>query len=68
VSALRAQLELGIAALRRGDFDDVDAADRHGYLKSLTDRAGARRHERMDPTAHRDATTQRGTPGRKRRP
>jgi hypothetical protein len=25
-------------------------------------------HERMDPTAHLDATTQRGTPGKKRRP
>lgn len=33
---LRAQLELGVDALRRGDFDKVDATDLHGYLKSLT--------------------------------
>jgi hypothetical protein len=65
---LRAQVRLGIAALRRGDFDEVDSADLHVYLKSLTDRGGAYPHERMDPTAHLDATTQRGTPGKKRRP
>lgn len=36
LQALRAQLKLGIDALRRGDFDEVDGADLHGYLKSLT--------------------------------
>lgn len=38
---LRAQLELGVDALRRGDFDEVDEADLHVYLKSLTRRRGA---------------------------
>jgi antitoxin ParD1/3/4 len=36
LQALRAQLRLGIDALRRGDFDEVDGADLHVYLKSLT--------------------------------
>jgi antitoxin ParD1/3/4 len=36
LQALRAQLKLGIDALRRGDFDEVDGADLHVYLESLT--------------------------------
>ena len=36
LQALRAQLKLGVDALRRGDFDEVDETDLHGYLKSLT--------------------------------
>jgi antitoxin ParD1/3/4 len=36
LQALRAQLKLGIDALRRGDFDEVDEADLHVYLRSLT--------------------------------
>jgi antitoxin ParD1/3/4 len=36
LQALRAQLKLGVDALRRGDFDEVDEADLHGYLTSLT--------------------------------
>jgi Arc/MetJ-type ribon-helix-helix transcriptional regulator len=44
LQALRAQLKLGIDALRRGDFDEVDEADLHTYLKSLT--GSGRRHGR----------------------
>lgn len=36
LQALRAQLKLGIDALRRGDFDEVDQADLQVYLTSLT--------------------------------
>jgi antitoxin ParD1/3/4 len=36
LQALRAQLKLGVDALRRGEFDEVDGADLHVYLKSLT--------------------------------
>ena len=36
LQALRAQLKLGVDALRRGDFEGVDEADLHGYLESLT--------------------------------
>lgn len=55
--ALRAQLKLGVDALRCGDFDEVDETDLHGYLES-----------RMDPTTHLDDATQRGMRGKKRRP
>ena len=37
LQALRAQLKLGVDALRRGDFDEVDEADLPLYLKSLTE-------------------------------
>jgi antitoxin ParD1/3/4 len=40
LQALRAQLKLGIDALRRGDFDEVDGADLHVYLESLTKTGG----------------------------
>ena len=33
---LRAQLKLGVAALRRGDADEVEPAELDGYLASLT--------------------------------
>lgn len=36
LQALRAQLKLGVDALRRGDFDEVDEANLQRYLKSLT--------------------------------
>jgi antitoxin ParD1/3/4 len=36
LQALRAQLKLGIDAIRRGDFDEVAGADLQVYLKSLT--------------------------------
>jgi hypothetical protein len=36
LQALRAQRKLGVDALRRGDFDEVDEADLQGYLESLT--------------------------------
>lgn len=36
LQALRAQLKLGVDALRGGDFDEVDERDLHVYLKSLT--------------------------------
>ena len=36
LQALRAQLKLGVDALRRGDFDEVAGADLQGYLTSLT--------------------------------
>lgn len=37
LQALRAELKLGLDALRRGDFDEVHGADLHAYLKSLTE-------------------------------
>ena len=44
LQALRAQLRLGMEALRRGEVDEVDEADLHVYLKSLT--GSGRRHRR----------------------
>lgn len=44
--ALRAQLKLGVDALRRGDADDVDEADLDGYLASLSPAARRRRRAR----------------------
>jgi antitoxin ParD1/3/4 len=47
LQALRAQLRLGTEAFRRGDFDEVDEADLHAYLKSLTgSQRGRRRYAR----------------------
>ena len=66
--ALRAQLELGVDALRRGDFGEVDEADLHVYLKALTERRGARLDVRIASTARVDAATQRGIRGKKRQP
>ena len=65
---LRAQLELGVDALRRGDFDEVDPAAFHIYLEALTGRRGARRHVRIASPARVDAATQRRTSGKKRQP
>lgn len=36
LQALRAELKLGVDALRRGEFDAVEGADLHAYLESLT--------------------------------
>jgi len=58
LQTLHAQLELGVDALRRGEFDEVDGADLHAYLQSWP---GTRR---IDP----DGTTQRETRGKERRP
>lgn len=65
---LRARLELGVDALRRGDFDEVGEPDLHVYLKALPGRRGARRHVRIVSSVRAVATTQRGTSGKRRRP
>lgn len=36
VKALRAQIKVGIDAIDRGDFAEVDDADLEGYLERLT--------------------------------
>jgi antitoxin ParD1/3/4 len=36
LKALRLQVRVGVAALERGDFTEVDGADIEGYLEGLT--------------------------------
>jgi antitoxin ParD1/3/4 len=36
VKALRAQIKIGIDAIDRGDFADVEEADLEGYLERMT--------------------------------
>lgn len=67
-ATLRAQLELGVDPLRRGDFDEVGEADLHVYLKALAERRSARLDMTIAPTARVVAATQRGTRGKKPRP
>lgn len=41
--ALRAQIKVGIDALDRGDFTEVEDADLEEYLERLTTTAGKKR-------------------------
>ena len=40
--ALRAQIKVGVEALARGDFDEIEAVDLEGYLERLTTPAAKR--------------------------
>jgi len=35
LKALRAQIDVGIAALERGEFDEIDETELEGYLEKL---------------------------------